>query len=477
MKRTDKKGFTIVELVIVIAVIAILAAVLIPNISKLVRKANESNARAEAKNLITEMLADILTGKDGDADLLVLSNKGKDVYVYGYSRQAGRVIAYCENPKAIPSGKSFAEYVEDTEGGLLKELTDKKVITPVEGLAADDWRQPAKTKEIVEQLDSKGGNMLLFANYNIAVDSFLYPNALTVNGKTYATLSSETFSEAVKAASEGDTITLFRNTTESIKFNITEPTTLKNITFKAADGVTIKGLQLASTSGTTRLTLDDIKFEGISFTDKVVIGQDKSEYGRSQCSNITFENCSFDLAGSTEKYPDAIKRMGGTVSGTISEKEAVAYLNGLTIKKCTFKNVRYGVFVGLARNVTIEDCQFSDCSSYAVRIDNIAGDLAIRNNIANNTGGFLTIGTVGNNYSTTNITTRVSIANNTATNMTCKNGDVFMTTFDNARKAGKSTYEINGNVVTYTEAFDTPLNGFRIKSTYGPSVAEFIKAQ
>ena len=55
MKRTDKQGFTIVELVIVIAVIAILAAVLIPNISKLVRKANESSDLSLVRNLNTAL--------------------------------------------------------------------------------------------------------------------------------------------------------------------------------------------------------------------------------------------------------------------------------------------------------------------------------------------------------------------------------------------------------------------------------------
>ena len=42
MKRNNKKGFTIVELVIVIAVIAILAGVLIPTFSGIVKKAQES---------------------------------------------------------------------------------------------------------------------------------------------------------------------------------------------------------------------------------------------------------------------------------------------------------------------------------------------------------------------------------------------------------------------------------------------------
>ena len=57
MKRNNKKGFTITELVIVIAVIAILAAVLIPTFSGAIDKAKRSAADQEAavalKNMIT----------------------------------------------------------------------------------------------------------------------------------------------------------------------------------------------------------------------------------------------------------------------------------------------------------------------------------------------------------------------------------------------------------------------------------------
>ena len=62
MKRTNKKGFTIVELVIVIAVIAILAAVLIPNISRLVKKANESSDIQAVRNMNTFLAAEGVTG-------------------------------------------------------------------------------------------------------------------------------------------------------------------------------------------------------------------------------------------------------------------------------------------------------------------------------------------------------------------------------------------------------------------------------
>ena len=51
MKRNTKKGFTIVELIIVIAVIAVLAAVLIPTFSNLIQKANEAKDTALVSNL------------------------------------------------------------------------------------------------------------------------------------------------------------------------------------------------------------------------------------------------------------------------------------------------------------------------------------------------------------------------------------------------------------------------------------------
>ena len=49
---TGKKGFTIVELVIVIAVIAILAAVLIPTFNSVIAKANESAALQKAQTAL-----------------------------------------------------------------------------------------------------------------------------------------------------------------------------------------------------------------------------------------------------------------------------------------------------------------------------------------------------------------------------------------------------------------------------------------
>ena len=63
--RKSKKGFTIVELVIVIAVIAILAAVLIPTFANLIRQANKSSDTQLVKNMNTILsAAEALNGKN-----------------------------------------------------------------------------------------------------------------------------------------------------------------------------------------------------------------------------------------------------------------------------------------------------------------------------------------------------------------------------------------------------------------------------
>ena len=61
MRNTNKKGFTIVELVIVVAVIAILAAVLIPTFSGIIRKANLSADQVAVKNMNTVLATEFAT--------------------------------------------------------------------------------------------------------------------------------------------------------------------------------------------------------------------------------------------------------------------------------------------------------------------------------------------------------------------------------------------------------------------------------
>ena len=64
-----KKGFTLVELVIVIAVIAILSAILIPTFGSIMSDAKETSAKADLKSVITTYLAENSASDTADIDL------------------------------------------------------------------------------------------------------------------------------------------------------------------------------------------------------------------------------------------------------------------------------------------------------------------------------------------------------------------------------------------------------------------------
>lgn len=82
MIKKFKKAFTITELVIVIAVIAILAAVLIPTFSTVISKANESAAMQECRNEWTEMSVEVLTEENAPDGYMFKINKGGDDYYF-----------------------------------------------------------------------------------------------------------------------------------------------------------------------------------------------------------------------------------------------------------------------------------------------------------------------------------------------------------------------------------------------------------
>ena len=96
MKKLNKKGFTIVELVIVIAVIAILAGVLIPTFAGVIEKAETSNALQEAKNAYTEDLitADGQVENFADATLTFKGTYANGKYTY---TKTGEFTAVYEN--------------------------------------------------------------------------------------------------------------------------------------------------------------------------------------------------------------------------------------------------------------------------------------------------------------------------------------------------------------------------------------------
>ena len=64
MKKMNKKGFTLVEMLVVIAIIAILVAILIPTVTGATTKAKEAADVANIRSSIAEYEIKVLSGVD-----------------------------------------------------------------------------------------------------------------------------------------------------------------------------------------------------------------------------------------------------------------------------------------------------------------------------------------------------------------------------------------------------------------------------
>ena len=136
MRNTNKKGFTVVELVIVIAVIAILAAVLIPTFAGIIHKANIATDTAVAKNLNT---AAISAGADTFEEAIAAV------------REAGYLIA---NLNAKADGCYFV-WEDDSNQFLLYDLKNEKILysnTEVSGDPDASWCFAVSNSEVADSV-------------------------------------------------------------------------------------------------------------------------------------------------------------------------------------------------------------------------------------------------------------------------------------------------------------------------------------
>lgn len=121
MKKQVKKGFTIVELVIVIAVIAILAAVLIPTFSSLIQKARLSADTQAVREMNVALASDEkLHGKPEDVEgaMQVLANAGynsknwvclTEGYEVYWDKQENQCVLYNSTTAKIEYPEGYAD--------------------------------------------------------------------------------------------------------------------------------------------------------------------------------------------------------------------------------------------------------------------------------------------------------------------------------------------------------------------------------
>jgi type IV pilus assembly protein PilA len=138
MKRTPEKGFSLIELLIVVAIILIVAAIAIPNLVKSKESANEASAVGSLRTINTALqsynttygytfpaslanLGPASVPSSTSADLLdsVLSSGTKSGYIFSYNPgpvdSAGSITSYTINADPITRGTTGqSSYYTDT---------------------------------------------------------------------------------------------------------------------------------------------------------------------------------------------------------------------------------------------------------------------------------------------------------------------------------------------------------------------------
>lgn len=142
MKRKQNKGFTLAELLIVVAIIAVLVAISIPIFSKQLKKArfatNQANARAAYAAIMAEFISNDDATKLSGLNIRVSSSiKNGHHIIYAYSAKTGTVVTDLKDYGVVYSGdpndhyaKGFtAKILNHNKAGSLTDATCKPDIT------------------------------------------------------------------------------------------------------------------------------------------------------------------------------------------------------------------------------------------------------------------------------------------------------------------------------------------------------------
>ena len=311
MKNTNKKGFTIVELVIVIAVIAILAAVLIPTFASIVKKANIAADTQLTKNLNTALAA---------------AEAGEDA-----------PDTFTEVLKVLrDSGYLVGNLNPTTEGWYYVWESESNQILLVDG--NDNFSVKYKSKELEKDT--------ICDTWNIAVSDPTLAATLKAKGAkvAYSVLDVENIQNVIDAALAGGEVVI----AEGITLDNDKTISLDNENAEVT-------LKLGNSVVTASAILSDVPFE-------VKAGKLNLEGG-----NISALSGRVDADGKYVTNPiltsdGTYTKIDGTVFTVNTSNGGCYFLGDADISNATFNTEGIGVYAGVDAQIVLDNVTINSAS-------------------------------------------------------------------------------------------------------------------
>ena len=373
----SKKGFTIVELVIVIAVIAILAAVLIPTFSNLVKKANRSADQQAVRQMNTLLAAEEATGKPetfaNAINALLASNVSMKNYKalvadmsFYWVKELNRVVYVDKNMTVTyPADLTETTYkMEDgwfslsgevaTDANWANKITNTTTITVDNGAtmvafmnavaAGDITAKAVTTVNITEDIDLKGAE----ANFG------QFTGSINIVG--------------TQKEGKNPTIYNLRNGASTV---VTTNNDNNNATSYGFGLFAWIGNEYASGNKTANVTIENVTFENVAINGTPASGSESASSAGviagtvRKGSSLTVTNVEI-----RDSYVNVVKKAGAAV-GYVT-KDATLTISGLTVENVQVAaGKQSAALVGYAQsaitgsNITVTNVTVSKDTSYS----------------------------------------------------------------------------------------------------------------